>query len=221
MTYEWERGERAVGGQMDSLSDTELVALSQQGDLEAFNRLIRKWDAGLYRFVRRTMGNAEDAQDIVQEALLKAFRNIGRLRDPAKFRAWLHHIALNLCRDWYRSPRARADARSYEEGTPEELRYVQARGDAVATDARAERSSTADLLHRVLGQLSVEQRSAILLREYHGFTSEEIGQITGVPAATVRTRIFYGLRTVRKILAEQGITSASLYRQNDRTDRPI
>ncbi len=141
------------------------------------------------------------------------------LRDPAKFRAWLHHIALNLCRDWYRSARARTDSRSYEEGTPDELRYVEAQSGVRATDAQAERSSTADLLHRVLGHLSVEQRTAILLREYHGFTSEEIGQITGVPATTVRTRIFYGLRAVRKVLAEQGITSASLHRQGDGPDR--
>lgn len=216
MTSEWEIGDLEVGGQLNSMSDAELVALSQQGDLDAFNQLIRKWDAGLYRFVRRTMGNAEDAQDIVQEALLKAFKNIGRLRNPAKFRAWLHHIALNLCRDWYRSARARTETRAYEEGTPHELRYVEAHGGTEATDAQAERGSTADLLHRVLGKLSVEQRTAILLREYHGFTSDEIGQITGVPATTVRTRIFYGLRTVRKVLAERGITSASLSRQSDR-----
>ena len=209
MNSEWTRGPD-VGSRLESMSDAELVVLSQRGNLQAFNSLVRKWEAGLYRFVRRMMGNADDAQDIVQESLLKAYQNIRRLRDPARFRAWLHHIALNLCRDHYRSARVRTDTRVYEEGTPNEMRVVEASRAAEPTDARAERASIGDLLGHALGQLSLEQRTAILLREYHGFTSEEIAQITGVPAATVRTRIFYGLKAVRRHLREEGITSATL-----------
>ena len=62
-----------------------------------------------------------------------------------------------------------------------------------------------DRVGEVLSMIPEEQRSAILLREYHGFTTEEIGAMSGVPTATVRTRIFYGLRAARKILHERGI----------------
>lgn len=192
------------------MTDAELVSLSQQGQLDAFNSLARKWDASLYRFVRRMLGNEEDARDICQEALVKAFVNIGRLRDPSKFRAWLHHIALNLCRDWYRSSKTRIKPQSYEEGHPEEHRVVQEAGNPSPPDMAAERAGLADMLTDVLERLSEEQRTAILLREYQGFTSEEIAQITGVPAATVRTRIFYGLRSVRRLLRQRGIDASSL-----------
>ncbi|MBP6875210.1 MAG: RNA polymerase sigma factor [Candidatus Eisenbacteria bacterium] len=185
------------------MTDTELVVLSQQGDLRAFNELAGKAHAGLFPFVRRMLGTSEDAQDVCQEALLKAYLNIRRLREPEKFRPWLHHIALNLCRDWHRSAQARPHFQSLdlEEGAEgvrlPEMSLVPAQEEAI-------RWQTAQAL---LERLSLEQRTAILLREYQGFTSDEIAEITGVPAATVRTRIFYGLRAIHQMLAEQNAPS--------------
>lgn len=198
------------GDDVDAALDAELVVLSQNGDLAAFNKLAARCSSHLYRFVRRMLGNTEDARDLCQEALTKAYLNIARLRDPAKFQPWLHHIALNLCRDWHRSARSRARIESYEEGQPAEMEWLDALPAREAPDAAVERSQMSEILHRALERLPWEQRTAIVLREYQGFTSEEIAQITGVPAATVRTRIFYGLRSVRKMMAESGIRPESL-----------
>ncbi len=188
---------------LNSLSDAELAALSQQGDIEAFDRLAHRLGDALFRFVRRTLGNDEDARDTCQDALLKAYQNIGRLRDPARFKPWLHHIALNLCRDRYRAAKVRK-AESYEEGQPNEVRILEAAPSRPAPDRWAEQASLAEALRGMLERLSLEQRTAILLREYQGFSTEEIAHITGVPAATVRTRIFYGLKSLRRMLRAQG-----------------
>lgn len=193
---------------LSSMTDAELATLSQQGNAEAFGELARRWEGYLYRFARRMLGNDEDARDTCQDALLKAYLNIRRLRDPGRFRAWLHYIALNLCRDRHRSAGNRA-VQTYQEGGAEEIRIIAA-NSCPAPDRRVERASLAEALAAVLGRLSLEQRTAILLREYQGFTSEEIAQITGVPAATVRTRIFYGLKSMRKMLGEYGISDADL-----------
>jgi RNA polymerase sigma-70 factor (ECF subfamily) len=192
------------------LSDTELVSLSQGGDSHAFDQLTERCTGSLFRFTRRLVGNEEDARDICQEAMVKAHLNIRRLRDPDKFMGWLYHITLNLARDRFRSPRTRLQSASWEEDA------VRARAD----EERAGRERTplrdaheADLVETVeavLAKLPEEQRTAILLREYQGFTSEEVGEITGVPSATVRTRIFYGLKTVRRRLREQGISGSGL-----------
>jgi RNA polymerase sigma-70 factor, ECF subfamily len=190
------------------MTDAELAALSQQGDLSAFSQLARRWDGRLYRFVRRMLDNDEDARDACQDAMMKAYQNIGRLRDPERFTAWLHHIALNLCRDRYRARGGRVTV-SYEEGQPGEAELVEIAGSVPATDRAAERSGLAKVLQQVLDRLPPEQKAAILLREYQGLTSEEIGRITGVPATTVRTRIFYGLKSMRRMLREHGITEAS------------
>ncbi len=155
---------------MNSMTDAELAALSKEGNLEAFNRLARRWENPLFLFIRRMLGNDEDARDTCQDAFLKAYQNIGRLRDPAKFKAWLHHIALNLCRDFGRSAKVRA-TQPYEETLPQDERAHPLVGRVETTDLAAERGSLAGLLGSVLGQLPEEQRTAILLREYQGFTA--------------------------------------------------
>jgi len=187
------------------LSDGELVARSQNGDARAFNSLVGRWESSLFAFVRRTLGDAEDARDVCQETLVKAHANIGRLRDGEKFKAWIHHIALNLCRDRFRSVKGRADMLSLDEGGAEEVERSGGLLPSNTAEAGAELASTRGVLASILAKLPEEQRSSILLREYQGFTSEEIGDIMGVPAATVRTRIYYGLRTLRRELDERGI----------------
>lgn len=190
---------------VDSLSDEQLVALTQDGNLQAFNRLTARWESSLYRFALRLVGNREDARDVCQEALMKAYLNIQKLREGAKFKSWVHHILLNLCRDRFRSAGAKADIQPFEEDGIQETRVAMTRAREAGVSEAAERISLSHLLEEVMGLLPMEQRSAILLREYHGFTSEEIAEIVGVPAATVRTRIFYGLRSVRRMLTERGV----------------
>jgi len=189
-------------------SDAELVALTKKGDVSAFNALASRWEGSLYGFVRRTLGDAEDARDVCQEALVKAYTNIGKLRDEEKFKSWVHYIALNLCRDRFRTARSKAEILPYEEGRAEDLAGgdAPAVGRVDAADGPAESGSRDRILASLLGEIPSEQRTAILLREYQGFTSEEIGEMTGVPAATVRTRIYYGLKTMRRVMQERGLS---------------
>lgn len=195
---------------LESMTDDQLVALSQRGDLEAFNQLVQRWETSLYRFIRRTVGNPDEARDLCQEALTRGFQNIERLRDGTKFRSWIHHIALNLCRDKFRSQRSRTELRSLDEFSAEELQEATQDARPLAPDSTVTRASLSELLGGALQRLPVDQRTAIVLREYHGFNSEEIGEITGVPAATVRTRIFYGLKSMRRSFQERGISDLGM-----------
>lgn len=192
---------------MRSLTDAELVARSQAGDVAAFNELAARWESALYGFTRRTLGDAEDARDVCQEALVKAYQNIQRLRDGEKFKSWIYYIALNLCRDRFRTLRSRAEHVPFEEERGERSSARVLAGDE-RTDQSAETGSLSAVLTAVLDQLPSEQRTSIVLREYQGLTSEEIGEIMGVPATTVRTRIFYGLKALRVALRARGIEKA-------------
>ena len=189
---------------MDTLTDAELVSLSQQGSETAFNQLAKRWENTLYGFVRRTLGDAEEARDVCQEALVKAFTNIARLRDGAKFKSWLHYIALNLCRDRFRTAQYRAKVLSYDEAGGDRALALATEGEG--TDRGSMATDLSEKLESLLAGIPAEQRTAILLREYQGFTSEEIGELTGVPAATVRTRIYYGLKAVRRLMDERGLS---------------
>lgn len=181
--------------------------MSQDGDVQAFNMLAQRWEGSLYQYVRRSVGNPDEARDLCQEALTKAYQNIERLRDGDKFKSWVHHIALNLCRDRFRTQKARTELRSLDDVTVDELELASSEGRLESPDTTAVRGQLADLMAESLSLLPPDQKNAIMLREYHGFTSQEIAEITGVPSATVRTRIFYGLKSLRRALEERGVTS--------------
>lgn len=188
---------------LDTMTDAQLAALSQQGNRDAFGVLASRWDGPLYGFLRRVLGDEELARDACQETLLRAYIKLPSLREPAAFKSWLHTIALNLCRDRGRSPVLREVA--LDHAMPDE---------PTARDAspfeQVHHDDLASALRRLLARLPIEQRSAIVLREFEGFTSQEIASMTGVPAATVRSRIFYGLKALRSMLPEYGITQDEL-----------
>ncbi len=191
------------------MTDAQLAVLSQRGDRQAFGCLVRRWDGRLFRFLLRLLGNEEEARDACQDALLRAYLNIGKLRRPENFKAWIHQIALNLCRDRNRSTKGRTVVALHEAagdgGEGQEMTATQA-----TPLEQAEQADLAAVLRRVLADLPLEQRTAILLRELQGFTAAEIARTTGVPAATVRSRIFYGLKAMRRMLPEHGVTAAHL-----------
>jgi RNA polymerase sigma-70 factor (ECF subfamily) len=197
-------GENPPGGSIvETMSDTQLVVLSQEGSRRAFGLVAKRQQGALYRFLRRLLGDEEEARDACQETLLKAFLNVQRLREPRHFKSWIHQIAINLCRDRGRSL-ARESAgpgRALPDSNGEVLDASQVTGSL----AQGDLADLSLVLREVLGRLSLEQRSAILLREVQGFNSEEIARITGVPAATVRSRIYHGLRSLRKMLPEYGV----------------
>jgi len=155
---------------------------------------------GIYGFVCRTIGDRDEARDLCQETLVRAWENLARLRDGSKFRAWVHHIAVNLCHDRFRSAVTRADHRRWDDESPDVRRLAVERGEFDGAGGILDRIGQARAVERALARLPAEQRMAILLRECQGFTSEEISEITGVPAGTVRTRIFHGLRALRRML---------------------
>ncbi len=193
-------GSARGGATLDTLSDKDLVALAREGQAAAFDRLAMRVEDGVYGFVCRTVGDRDEARDLCQETLMRAWENLSRLRDGSKFRAWVHHIALNLCHDRFRRAAVRADHRQWDDESPEMRRLAWERGTEESAGRTPDRIGMARAIERALARLPAEQRTAIILRECQGFTSEEIAEITGVPPGTVRTRIFYGLRALRRML---------------------
>lgn len=189
---------------MQTLTDTELVRRAQEGDRDAFSVLAHRWSGTIEAFLRRLNGDAEEARDLCQETLLRAWTKISRLRNPEGLRSWLHSIALNLSRDRGRVKtlgKVRLVAWPRDEG-------FDPVSPAADPHTRAARRDLASSVQAALLELPQSQREAIVLREYEGFTSVEIAKLTGVPAATVRSRIFYGLRSLKTILQGRGITTA-------------
>ena len=192
-------------------TDEELVASATAGDLDSFNQLVVRWERPIYALAYRTLGRDEDARDVVQEAFLRAYRGLRGFKGQAKFSSWLYRITLNLCRDWMRRER-RAPIVSVPEGTdPIELADDRASPVESVEDLVARREMSAAVA-RAMAELPEEQRAAIMLKEYHGLTFQEIADMLNCPLSTVKTRLYQGLSVFRRRLERQQTQDAALRR---------
>jgi RNA polymerase sigma-70 factor (ECF subfamily) len=187
-------------------SDEELVARSRGGDLDSFNQLVLRWERPIYALAYRVIGREEDARDVAQETFLRAFRALSGFKGQAKFSSWLYRITLNLCRDWIRRERRTPVAQA-----PEGMDVVELAAELAPSETIEDLVSRKELGRAVAKAMSIlpeEQRTAIILKEYHGLTFQEIADLLGCPLSTVKTRLYQGLTVVRRQLREGGVESA-------------
>ena len=182
-------------------TDEELVARSQDGDVESFNQLILRWERPIYALAYRVIGRDEDARDVCQETFLRAFRALPGFRGQAKFSSWIYRIALNLCRDWIRRQRRAPVSQIPEDMDLGEL--AAERGPSETVEDLVIRRQMTGLVESAMSTLPEEQRTAIILKEYHGMTFQEIAELQGCPLSTVKTRLYQGLSVLRKRLEEE------------------
>jgi RNA polymerase sigma-70 factor (ECF subfamily) len=190
------------GGRPDmSSTDEELVARSIRGDQDSFNELVLRWERPIYSLAYRTIGRAEDARDVCQETFLRAFRALPAFRGQSKFSSWLYRIALNLCRDWQRRER-RAPVVRFGDDTDAREAAAGAEPSETIEDLVARRDLTG-LVERAMESLPAEQRTTIVLKEYHGLTFQEIADVMECPLSTVKTRLYQGLAVLRRELTDR------------------
>ena len=184
-------------------SDEELVTRSIGGDPESFNQLVLRWERPIYALAYRVIGREEDARDVCQETFLRAFRALGGFRGQAKFSSWLYRIALNLCRDWVRRQR-----RTPVVQLPEDVDVIELAASREPTEPIEDLVARRDLtraVEKAMARLPEEQRTAIILKEYHGLTFQEIADLVGCPLSTVKTRLYQGLTVLRRELDQNSL----------------
>jgi RNA polymerase sigma-70 factor, ECF subfamily len=184
-------------------TDEELVARSMGGDLDSFNQLVLRWERPIYALAYRVIGREEDARDVCQETFLRAFRALKGFKGQAKFSSWLYRIALNLCRDWIRRERRQPIAQA-----PEGVDLIELAAESTPSESVEDlvaRREIGRAVARAMADLPDEQRTAIILKEYHGLTFQEIADLLDCPLSTVKTRLYQGLTVLRRQLARDGV----------------
>jgi RNA polymerase sigma-70 factor (ECF subfamily) len=187
-------------------SDEDLVEEFQRGHPHAFDVLVARWDRKIQGAIYRIMGPEEDARDLCQETLLKAYRALGTFKKEARFSSWLYQIALNVCRDRLRR------RKSHPQVSLDELMEageVAPSGRGPSPLDLIEARDLARTVAAAVASLPPEQREVIVLKEYQGLTFVEIAQALDVPISTVKTRLYRGLGQLRQRLERQGIHAAT------------
>ncbi len=192
-------------------TDEELVARSQCGDVDSFNQLILRWERPIYALAYRVIGREDEARDVCQEAFLRAFRALPGFKGQAKFSSWLYRITLNLCRDWIRRQR-RAPVSQMPEDM-DVLEMAAARGPVESIEDLVARRELSAVVEEAMALLPEEQRTAIVLKEYHGMTFQEIADLQGCPLSTVKTRLYHGLTVLRRHLDRNGQLRAEVVKR--------
>ena len=177
-------------------SDEYLLQMALDGDGASFGVLVQRWEKRIYGFIRRYVGNSEEAKDLTQDTFTKAYQNLDRLVDPARFSSWLYKIALNECRMRFRREKGTHQV-AWEDSQAESKRSERIDENP---ESRLETVQNVDRLKKAFKDLPKEQREVILMKEFQGLKFHEISEILGVPLSTAKSRMYLGLKTLRRLM---------------------
>ncbi len=174
------------------------------GDGNAFEALVAAHEKNVYNLALRMTGNAQDAEDMAQEAFVKAYTSLPGFRGDSKFSVWLYRIVSNVCLDFLRRQNRRpASSLSLEDEDGEESQ-MDIPDESQSPEQLLERSLTQEAVRRGLQSLSAEQRQILLLREIQGLSYEEIAETLDLEAGTVKSRIFRARKKLCAFLIADG-----------------
>jgi RNA polymerase sigma-70 factor, ECF subfamily len=176
-------------------SDRASVARVRDGDSEAFRSLVDRHSRYVYNLAYRMTGSAQDAEDVVQEAFLKAYRQLGRFEARADFRTWLHRIAVNCCIDLIRARRSKEvgqDVADLENEPVDPTSPPLAGPDRLLMSVEIRERVTAGM-----AQLTAAERVAFTLRHVEGLSIKEVAEAMGLKSEAAKNSIFRAIRKMR------------------------
>jgi len=198
--------EGMAGHSQSRVNDAELIREAQRGNHAAFEQLVRQYDGAVLRLAYHMTRSEQDAQDIYQEAFLKAYRNIGSFRFECSFYTWIYRIVTNLCLDQLRKRQVRKeDSGVVTDSNGESFDML----DQVA-DVRSGASPEKDLMRRELGRriakaltkLTPRERMVFEMKHYQGLKLRTIGEILNTTEETAKNTLFRGTQKLRAALKD-------------------
>src|SRR5438270_1757059 len=198
-------GDRMVSPALSRVNDTDLIREAQRGSRAAFEELVRQYDQSVLRLALHLTGSEHDAQDIYQEAFLKAYRHVGNFRFECSFYTWIYRIVTNLCLDDLRRKQTRReDAPVSVDSSGEEYDLL-----SNISDDRSGASPERDFMRRELGKriglalnkLTPRERMVFELKHYQGLKLRTIGEMLNTTEETAKNTLFRATQKLRASLA--------------------
>ncbi len=175
--------------------ELELIQQALQGDMEAWGEIVRRYKEAVFGVALGIMGNAADAEDVAQDAFIRAYENLRRYDLTRKFSTWIFTIAANICKNKLRRERFFAPLKDVS-------RLAGAGGDPATQVAREQRQM---LVQQALAALDEKYRAPLVLYYYADLEYQEIAQALGLPEGTVKTRIHRAKLALKEWLAAKGV----------------
>lgn len=186
----------APAGDAPTLEDRQLIAQTLAGDRSAFDQLVLRYQDRLFGSLLRITGNADDAEEVSQEAFVQAYQKLDRFKQASAFYTWLYRIAFNRAVSRRRKRRERTSLDSLRE-----VSGIDPVSNAPQADAPAMQQEQHQQVHEALGKLGEESRQVMVLRELEGFDYQQIADLLSIPVGTVRSRLFRARMQMKEFLS--------------------
>jgi RNA polymerase sigma-70 factor (ECF subfamily) len=188
------------------LEDDELIRQAQRGERDAFDQLVRRYDGAVLRLALHMLSNEQDAQDVHQEAFLKAYRHLSNFRFECSFYTWLYRIVTNLCLDALRRRKSRReDAATVLDASGDTIDLLSNVSDDRAganPDLELQRKTLHHRIQAALDILTPRERTVFELKHYQGLKLRAIGEILQTTEETAKNTLFRATRKLRANLAD-------------------
>ena len=184
---------------MDATEAAAVLDRARQGDSDAFRALVEQHSRSVFRLAFRMTGNEQDAEDVVQESFLRAYRQLGRFESRANFGTWLYRIVSNCSVDLMRSKQARHD--QVRGDSLDESAMELPAADVPGPERMAQSAEIETRVQRALRELSPLERAAFTLRHYEGRSIDEISATLGLGTSAAKHSVFRAVKKLRLALA--------------------
>ncbi len=188
------------------LEDDELIREAQRGQRESFDQLVRRYDGAVLRLALHMLGNEQDAQDVHQEAFLKAYRHLSNFRFECSFYTWLYRIVTNLCLDALRRRKSRReDPSTVTDSSGDMIDLMTNLSDDRAganPDLELRRKTLNERIQGALGKLTPRERMVFELKHYQGLKLRTIGEMLQTTEETAKNTLFRATRKLRADLVD-------------------
>jgi RNA polymerase sigma-70 factor (ECF subfamily) len=185
-------------------SDTDLISRAAGGDPSAFQALVERHRAMVYRVAYQFAGNHHDAEDIAQDVFIKVYRSLDRFRQDAQLTSWMYRIVMNACIDHRRRQRLAVAAPFGEEAEQRMLNTPEERPDP---EERAYAGELGQVLESEIGRLPNGQRVVFVMRHHQGMKLSEIAEALGLAEGTVKRQLHAAVHRLRQALTQANVTA--------------
>lgn len=193
-------------------SDT-LLTRAKQGDQSAQSKLVQVWYKRIYNFTYKFFLDHDMAMEVSQKTFISMCRNLNSLQDNARFKSWLYKIAVNYCREEIRRNKNSRSLsfdvvwNSEAEDSPQWESSSQRHANP---EKQYQQQELADVMQKALMELNAEQREVVIMKEYEGLKFREIAEVLNISENTVKSRMYYGLDGLKKILERMNINKDTI-----------
>lgn len=189
-----------------------LIINARSGDEYAFNRLVSLWYKRIYNFCYKYFGSHDAAMEATQKTFIAVHKSFHSLQSTDRFKSWLYRIALNKCHEEDRGEFRKKMVSMFsssDEGVTSQVAEIQEEA-STNPDKKLQKKELAEMVTKCLNELSAEQREVVIMKEYEGLKFREIADALDISENTAKSRLYYGLTALRKIMNKMNVNQSTI-----------